>query len=50
MLDDAQVAQLAALRIPFVSTLLFLTSPAHVAEDGGTKIDREVASERMLAA
>lgn len=44
-----QVARLAALKIPFVSTQLFLTSPKHVAEDQGSAIDREVVSAQMLA-
>ncbi len=43
-----QLARLGALKIPFASTQLFLTSPMHVAKDQGTPIDREVVTAQML--
>lgn len=50
LLSDAQVARLAALRIPFVSTQRFLTGTNHMAKDGGTKLDREMVAPELLAA
>lgn len=44
-----QVARLAELKVPFVSTLRFLTAPHHMAADQGTPLDREVVSPEMLA-
>lgn len=49
VLTDAQIARLAQLRIPFVSTQRFLTATNHMAKDGGSKLDREMVSPAMLA-
>lgn len=49
LLTDAQIARLAQLQIPFVSTQRFLTGTNHMAKDGGTKLDREIVSNDMLA-
>jgi imidazolonepropionase-like amidohydrolase len=49
VLSDAQIARLAQLRIPFVTTQRFLTGTNHMAKDGGTKLDREMVTPSLLA-
>jgi imidazolonepropionase-like amidohydrolase len=43
-----QIARLAELKVPFVSTQRFLTSPNHLAADKGTPLDREIITPKML--
>jgi imidazolonepropionase-like amidohydrolase len=49
LFTDAQIARLAQLRVPFVTTQRFLTGTNHMAKDGGSKLDREIVSPRLLA-
>ncbi len=44
-----QLARLAALQIPFVSTQRFLTAPKYLEADKGTALDREIVTPKLLA-
>ena len=50
VLTDGQVAKLASLGVPFVSTLRFLTGPNDYAKDHGSPLDREMATPQLLEA
>jgi imidazolonepropionase-like amidohydrolase len=49
LLTDEQIARLKELRIPFVTTLRFLTASQHVAADGGTALERKMVHPETLA-
>ncbi len=49
LLTDEQLARLKELRIPFVTTLRYLTAPQDIASDGGTALEREVMHPKTLA-
>jgi len=49
LLTDAQIARLKELRIPFVTTLRFLTASQDIAADGGTAMERKVVHPETLA-
>lgn len=47
---DEQVARLAELKIPFLTTQRFLTAPGDFAVDHGSALDRELVTPKMLEA
>lgn len=49
LLTDAQLARLKELRIPFATTLRFLTGPQDIALDGGTALERRMVHPETLA-
>ncbi|HEX8697496.1 MAG TPA: amidohydrolase family protein [Myxococcaceae bacterium] len=48
LLTDEQLARLKELRIPFVTTLRFLTASQDVAADGGTALERSTVHPETL--
>jgi len=48
-LTDEQLARLKKLRIPFVTTLRFLTASQDIAKDGGTALERGMVHPETLA-
>jgi imidazolonepropionase-like amidohydrolase len=49
LLTDAQIARLKELRIPFMTTLRFLTGPQDIAADGGNALERKMVHPETLA-
>ncbi|MBL8953205.1 MAG: amidohydrolase family protein [Myxococcaceae bacterium] len=49
VLGPEQLARLAELKIPFVSTQRFLTAPDEIAEDRGSVLERELLTPKLLA-
>jgi imidazolonepropionase-like amidohydrolase len=48
LLDDAQLARLATLGTPFVTTVNVLLGDERVAETGGTALEREIIEPKVL--
>ena len=49
LLTDQQIARLKELRIPFVTTLRFLSASQDIAADGGTALERGMVHPETLA-
>ncbi|WP_224242732.1 amidohydrolase family protein [Hyalangium gracile] len=49
LLTDEQIARLKELRIPFVTTLNFLTGAQDIAADGGSALERQMVHPETLA-
>jgi imidazolonepropionase-like amidohydrolase len=49
LLTGAQLARLKELRIPFATTLRFLTASQDIASDGGTALERKLVHPETLA-